>query len=157
MERIDFKDLPDTTTPITADNLNLLQDNIENLFTDIKTWTPTMANANVTYTNNDGYYLKLGRLVFIWFRLQGKINSVNEPKYAFINGLPFECAYQTSGSVFDHWHITDDDSRNVLLRVTSDKLAIQKDDSDAGAVIEKWYASDNTFYLGGSAVYFTNE
>ncbi len=29
MEKILFKDYPDTTTPIDADNLNLLQDNIE--------------------------------------------------------------------------------------------------------------------------------
>lgn len=33
MQKIEFKDLPDTTTPITADNLNLLQDNIENVIT----------------------------------------------------------------------------------------------------------------------------
>lgn len=30
MEKINFKDLPDTTTPVTASNLNLLQDNVEN-------------------------------------------------------------------------------------------------------------------------------
>ena len=29
MQKIEFKDLPDTTTPITAYNLNLLQDNVE--------------------------------------------------------------------------------------------------------------------------------
>lgn len=29
MEKIEFKDLPDTTTPINADNLNDLQDNVE--------------------------------------------------------------------------------------------------------------------------------
>jgi len=29
MDKIDFKDLPDETTPVTATNLNLLQDNVE--------------------------------------------------------------------------------------------------------------------------------
>ena len=29
MQKIEFKDLPDTTTPIDADNLNDLQDNVE--------------------------------------------------------------------------------------------------------------------------------
>lgn len=29
MNKIEFKDLPDTTTLIDADNLNLLQDNVE--------------------------------------------------------------------------------------------------------------------------------
>ena len=40
MEKIEFKDLPDTTTPIDADNLNDLQDNVEdaiNLINDYST------------------------------------------------------------------------------------------------------------------------
>lgn len=157
MEKINFKDLPDTTTPITADNLNLLQDNIENLFTDIKTWTPTIANANVTYTMQTGKYIRIGNLVFIWFRLRGTINSVTSPGYAYINGLPFKCSMETAGNLFEHLHISDDDTRNVLLRVYNNQLVIQKDDQTAGTYVENWYASENTFYLGGSAVYITNE
>ena len=40
MQKIEFKDLPDTTTPIDADNLNDLQDNVEdaiNLVSDYST------------------------------------------------------------------------------------------------------------------------
>lgn len=36
MNLIDFKDYPDTTTPINADNLNLLQTNIENSIDDVE-------------------------------------------------------------------------------------------------------------------------
>ena len=157
MERIDFKDLPDTTTPITADNLNLLQDNIENIFTDIKDWTPSLANASATYAIQTGKYIKIGKLVFVWFRLRGTINSVSEPRYAYVNGLPYTCYFETSGSLFEHAGISNDDTRNVLLRVVNRQLAIQKDDAQAGVAIEKWYPSENTFYLGGSAVYITNE
>ena len=32
MEKIEFKDLPDTTTPLSASNLNTMQDNIEDEF-----------------------------------------------------------------------------------------------------------------------------
>lgn len=35
MEKIQFENLPSTNTPINADNLNLLQDNVENEFNNI--------------------------------------------------------------------------------------------------------------------------
>lgn len=34
MNKIDFKNLPDTTTPLSAENLNLLQDNVEDGISD---------------------------------------------------------------------------------------------------------------------------
>ena len=34
MEKIEFKDYPDTSTPIDATNLNKVQTNIENAFTE---------------------------------------------------------------------------------------------------------------------------
>lgn len=37
MKKIDFKNLPDKTTPINADNLNLLQDNIEESINEVDT------------------------------------------------------------------------------------------------------------------------
>ena len=36
MEKINFKDLPDMSTPISADNLNLMQDYVENGINDLK-------------------------------------------------------------------------------------------------------------------------
>ena len=127
-------------------------------FTQIQfNYSPTMENANVTYTVQRGYYIKLGCLVFIWFRLRGTINSVSSPAYAFVSGLPFSAGMETAGSLFEHGNISDDSTRNVLLRVVAQSLAIQKDDSSEGVSIEYWNASNNTFYLGGSAVYFTND
>jgi hypothetical protein len=123
---------------------------------DVKDWTPSLANASATYSIQTGKYVKIGKLVFIWFRMRGTINSVSSPAYAYINGLPYSCAFDTAGSLFEHRGITNDDTRNVLLRVVNKQLAIQKDDAQAGVSIESWYASENTFYLGGSAVYYTN-
>ena len=34
MNKIDFKNLPDTSTPLSAENLNQMQDNIESGITD---------------------------------------------------------------------------------------------------------------------------
>lgn len=240
MERIDFKDLPDTTTPITAENLNSLSNSIvvketgtdlnnyheagvyyfgqnytpsnapndvvngwlhvmdsgdysvikqvwyrhgtnntndyetyvrtynatsatwsnwHELFVNdnVKDWTPSLANANVTYTMQTGKYMKIGNLVFVWFRLRGTINSVSEPRHALINGLPYNCSYETSGNILEHLNITNDNTRNVILRVVGNQLGIQGDNEYAGAGVDRWYASENTFYLGGSAVYITNE
>jgi hypothetical protein len=56
MEKIEFKDLPDTTTPITANNLNLLQENIES-------WLIGNRTANVdlnNYKQTGVYYFTTG-------------------------------------------------------------------------------------------------
>lgn len=45
MNKIDFKNLPDTTTPLSAENLNLLQDNIEDAI-------PTLDSAVSTSSTN---------------------------------------------------------------------------------------------------------
>lgn len=39
MEKIEFKNLPDKTTAINADNLNLLQDNIEEQFSNLEVYS----------------------------------------------------------------------------------------------------------------------
>ena len=122
----------------------------------VSTWTPTLANANVTYERQRGYYIKFGCIVFVWFGLQGTINSVSGNAYAFIDGLPFSCAMPTAGSLFEHYNITDSNQRGVLLRVTGNQLAIQND-NQAGVSIETWSPNQGTFYLSGNAVYFTNE
>lgn len=46
MEKIDFKDYPNTDTPINAENLNEMQDNIEN---DINAIIESGSNANGNY------------------------------------------------------------------------------------------------------------
>ena len=141
-----------TATRITGDL-------ITNGFSTINatTWTPSLANANVTYTFQRGYYYRIGKIVFVWFRLRGTINSVSEPRYAYINGLPFTCAMETAGNLFEHGNATNDDTRNVLLRVVNKQLALQKDDYNQGVAIDYWYPTGETFYIGGSAVYFTND
>lgn len=45
MQKINFKNLPDTSTPLSAENLNLLQDNIESAIEDVEDTIPTIENS----------------------------------------------------------------------------------------------------------------
>ena len=62
MEKIEFKDLPNTTTPIDADNLNLLQSNVENAMnSNIKKVFSKIAedvsDTSFTFPDNNALYL----------------------------------------------------------------------------------------------------
>lgn len=87
MERIDFKDLPNTTTPITADNLNLLQDNVEN---EIEKYQ-NIPKTNLTLSNT----IDLNDLVETAFYTCGGNAPVNSPQNTGWNGclLVFKSYY----------------------------------------------------------------
>lgn len=63
MDKIEFKDLPDTTTPIDADNLNLLQSYIENTITPMQNSLSNLIgnvydNVNLNdFTTTGVYYM----------------------------------------------------------------------------------------------------
>lgn len=121
-----------------------------------KQWTPILANANVTYDQQYGFYLKIGNLVFVTWRLQGTINSVTSPGYAFINGLPYSASINQAGSLFEYANCFNDNTTPRLVRVTTDQIGIQNG-GVAGMGISSWEAGHGTFYLSGSATYLTND
>lgn len=123
---------------------------------DIKQWTPTLANANVTYDKQYGFYLKIGNLVFVTWRLQGTINNVTSPGYAFINGLPFDSIINQAGSLFEYDNCFNDDTKPRMARVSDNRIGIQ-DGAVGGSAISFWEAGHGTFYLGGSATYLTDD
>ena len=135
-----------------TDNLKLNIPSIKNAIS----WTPTLANAECTYDYNNGYYVKLGGLVFFWFHIKGTINNVISPGYAFINGLPYSCGYETAGSLFEYANITSNNTTGATLRIIGNQLGIQKG-SEAGMSIYVLQANQGTFYIGGSGVYYTTE
>ena len=45
MQKINFKNLPDTSTPLNASTLNQMQDNIENAIEDVEDTIPTIENS----------------------------------------------------------------------------------------------------------------
>lgn len=98
MQKINFQNLPNTTTPVSAGNLNQLQTNVENAINGIITtgnWTPVIntlegALPTITYTNRRGGYVRVGDMVFIQFYIRGKITALSGTNnYGLITGLPF--------------------------------------------------------------------
>lgn len=150
MTRINYQNLPSTSTPLNATNLNSMQDIIEQ-----GQWTPTLANANVTYDQQYGLYFKIGNLVFVTWRLEGTIDSVTSPEYAFINGLPYSASINQAGSLFEYANCFYNNTTPRLVRVTGNQIGIQ-DGGDGGICISFWEAGHGTFYLSGSATYLTD-
>lgn len=156
MQKINFQNLPNTTTPVNANDLNQLQTNVENAINGLfenGSWTPVMDNANVTYERQIGRYYKINNLVYVFFELQGTINSVDSPAYAFISGLPYTTTtYDQAGSLYEYANCFNDNSTPRLVRVTQNKIGIQNGDF-GGTGISNWETGHGTFYLSGSAIY----
>lgn len=70
MEKIPFKDLPDTSTPYNAETFNTLQNNVENAINTIET---TLENS-VYYKSGDTYVL--GRMIEAGGYLTGSAQSI---------------------------------------------------------------------------------
>lgn len=52
MTKIEFKNLPDTSTPLSAENLNLLQDNVEDAIDNVASDIPTIDSEISTSSTN---------------------------------------------------------------------------------------------------------
>lgn len=106
MNKINFTNLPSTTTPVNATNLNLLQDNVDSGKQDKMTegeWTPTLdtiegVEPTVTYSSRRGRYKRIGNMAFLSFYIRGKITALNGTNnFAQIKGLPFQLKQITLG------------------------------------------------------------
>ena len=87
MQKIEFKDLPDTTTPLSASNLNTMQDNIENEIEDLKNdeWQNLSLTSNwsrFSDTFNIPSYSKRGNFVYLRGLLKRSSNIVGEETIA---------------------------------------------------------------------------
>lgn len=151
----------DSEPYLNAENLNNNFNELNSItsqFSNVRNWTPVLDNATVTFTKQEGKYIKIGKLVIFWFSLRGTISNTSGDAYAFISGLPHSNNYaDTSGSLFEHFNCTSDNSMNLLLRITGNKLCLQKDNNSAGSAAAQWSSGGGTFYLGGSGFYLTNE
>jgi hypothetical protein len=67
MQKIDFKNLPDTSTPLNAENFNQLQTNVEDAITGSDWTNMTFVNGWSNYSDNYslGQYKKIGNQVFL--------------------------------------------------------------------------------------------
>lgn len=93
-----WQNLPSTSTPLNATNLNSLDNSIES-----GTWTPELttvegATPTITYTTRYGKYRKIGDLIFVEFYIRGKITALTGTNnFGAISGLPYTASYTTAG------------------------------------------------------------
>lgn len=92
MQKINFQDLPSTSTPIDSTNLNLLQQNVEDDIGDLSTLNTTEKSSLVGAINsiinsnknqNNGYF-RIGDFQFAWKRLDNQTlggNKINDYWY----------------------------------------------------------------------------
>ena len=84
-----WKDLPDTSTPITADRLNNIENGVEHLFEyqteEFLSFTPTIKYATMNYSTQYGKYKYISSSTVMGVVcLRGNITSVTEPGYSRI-------------------------------------------------------------------------
>lgn len=86
MEKIEFKVYPDTTTPINATNLNLVQTNVENeinaVSTNLNSKTDLTEFTNqVTFKESvagNTHFYKIGNMCHVFFQGEAKTHSNNQ-------------------------------------------------------------------------------
>lgn len=79
MNKIEFKNLPDTTTPLSAENLNQLQDNMEDAIVPIKL-VSVGTTAPATATIGDMYYNTTDNKIYTAIA-KNTWDSGSEPRY----------------------------------------------------------------------------
>ena len=164
MALIEFKDLPDTTTPVTAENLNNnfeeLDNKIDNLIEE-DSWTPTISAWNetaptLTYTSRRGYYKKIGNIVFFDFYIRAKITALNGTNnYAQITGLPYASINHGFGSQagsIGALYSAVYNPHDTKFIISGDNIRIQH---SYGAEAAKWVVTSTSYMeIGGSGFYF---
>ena len=88
MQKINFQDLPNTTTPVNATNLNLLQTNVENAIPEVK----NTKNSSTTNTYGCEYINKALEPDFIIKQAEGYrlvwTTGYNEETYEITSAIP---------------------------------------------------------------------
>lgn len=123
---------------------------------ELGTWTPilgstagTAAAPTATYTYNYGKYTRIGRLVYINFRIECNITAAGSG-YAQIDGLP----YTFGGSGYHYIGLSENVSKSTSTLVNAwvfrgTYIRIQ---AETGTSAAKWQVANN-IYLSGSGIY----
>ena len=108
--KINWKNVPDVSTPVNADNLNKMDNELyildEETSGKLHTWTPILGSISndgsastqpsATYEYHNGIYKKMGRMMYVAFKIKANITNAGNG-YAVVKTLPR--AYSTRGSV----------------------------------------------------------
>ena len=162
--KINWQNLPNTTTPINATNLNHMEDGIAAAHGTNGTWTPVI-NAlsetapTITYTTRTGRYKKINNLVWISFYIRGKITAVNGTNnYAVIEGLPATPLTSNLGQTalnLGVMYSLCSNQDDAILSVYDGKIRIQINNGSAAGRLQ--VTPTTYFEIGGSGWYEISE
>lgn len=110
MDKINFQNLPNTTTPVNATNLNQLQTNVENAINAITTvTTESITPASGVTMSTYSYLRKNGKVVDFYYQFNGIAISADtvttvgtlpegfRPNKSFVCDAKFNYGYSSSG------------------------------------------------------------
>lgn len=129
------------------------------------TWTPYVTtvegvNPDATYTKQRGFYVKIGKLVYVEFYINGKITKLNGTNnYAVIKGLPkmyhSENNMGQEGLNLNVLYSLTNNPTDVTLLLARNGIAIQ---NNFGASAAKLIVTPtNYFEVSGSGFYMIDE
>lgn len=129
---------------------------------DAGTWTPVMRNATATYTVQNGYYHRIGNVVFYSCQIRGNISAVTGSEYAYIDGLPFHAQYSSGGGLMKEYLrlvVNDDVPPAIIINYESSfgtYISLQNTSPGKGTSATKWKTtgSGQTFYCSLTGFYF---
>ena len=86
MQKIEFRDYPDLTTPLNATNLNQVQTNVENEINSVSTSLNNKTDlveftSSVTFNESvasNTHFYKIGNMCYVYFQGEGKTHSNNQ-------------------------------------------------------------------------------
>ena len=97
MKKIEFQDYPSTETPLNAENLNGMQDNIEKAINELITeeykegTNLIISSSNITPVN--AYYKRYGKIVTFKFSFHVTSNITNNTLFATLNIPPSKTGF----------------------------------------------------------------
>ena len=125
-------------------------------------WTPVLSSLNetaptVSLTKQSGRYIKIGKLVYVQFYIQGQITALNgTSNQALITGLPFTpsliSTYSSGLNISTLYNVLENDT-NAVFVLRTDGIKLQR---NYGANTANWKTTTN-FILAGSGCYETEE
>ncbi len=164
MEKINF--VNNQAPAISASNLNQLQANVEGAINGVVesgTWIPRIGAMNetaptVTYDTQRGYYIKIGKMVYVEFSIRGKLTALNgKNNYAQIEGLPYSyhnnCGLGQQSLPIGMLYSLTTNSNNSTFTIYGNRIRIQNDN---GASVATLKVTDTSYFdVGGSGCYMT--
>jgi len=110
------------------------------------TWTPVVTGwTSITYAQQHGNYIKIGRQVTAWFYV--RFTGTSAAAAVEVSGLPFTAATFFNGGALTYYDVALNETTGVLAFPTSTKVVLYAD-NDTAATISSNGNVTNKFLVG---------